>query len=111
VHFWTRRPSPQLHVMRYEDMVAGPERAFAALIRFLGQAPPPDRLARAVRFSAFATLQAQEQAHGFIEQPPESRGPFFAAGRPGLWREVLTRAQRRRLERDHASVMARFGYL
>jgi hypothetical protein len=111
VHFWTRRPSPALHVMRYEDMRADAAAAFGGLIRFLGADPPPERLARAVRFSDFAELQAQERARGFIEQPKRSEGAFFRAGRVGQWRDVLSRAQAARIERDHGAVMRRFGYL
>jgi hypothetical protein len=111
VHFWTRRPHPELHVMRYEDMVAAPRQAFGGLIRFLGGDPPEDRLERAVRFSDFAVLQAQERARGFIEQPARSSGPFFRSGQVGQWQAVLTRAQAARIERDHGEVMRRFGYL
>jgi hypothetical protein len=111
VHFWTRRPHAELHVMRYEDMVSAPLQAFGGLIRYLGQEPPEDRLARAVRFSDFAELRAQERAKGFIEQPARSSGPFFRAGEAGQWRSVLTRAQAARIERDHGAVMRRFGYL
>ena len=111
VHFWTRRPHPELHVMRYEDMIAAPLESFGGLIRFLGADPPEGRLARAVRFSDFAVLQAQEQAQGFIEQPARSSGPFFRTGQAGQWRAVLTRAQTARIERDHGEVMRRFGYL
>ena len=111
VHFWTRRPHAELHVMRYEDMVAAPISVFGGLIRFLGQEPPDERLTRAVRYSDFAELKSQEQACGFIEQPVRSSGPFFRSGTTGQWREVLTRAQVARIERDHAEVMRRFGYL
>jgi hypothetical protein len=111
VHFWTRRPHPELHVMRYEDMVAAPLAAFGSLIRFLGQEPPEDRLARAVRFSDFAELRAQEQARGFIEQPARSTGAFFREGKIGQWQAALTRAQAARIERDHGEVMTRFGYI
>lgn len=111
VHYWTRRRHPGLHVMRYEDMLAAPMVAFGGLIRYLGQEPPEARLARAVRFSEFGELRAQEQAQGFIEQPAQSSGAFFRAGRAGQWREVLSPAQAARIERDHADVMRRFGYL
>jgi hypothetical protein len=97
--------------MRYEDMVAAPLQAFGGLIRFLGGDPPEDRLARAVGFSDFAVLRAQEQERGFIEQPARSSGAFFRAGQTGQWKEVLTRAQQARIERDHGEVMRRFGYL
>lgn len=111
VHFWTRRPHPTLHVMRYEDIRAAPEAAFAGLIRFLGSEPEPARLARAVGFSDFKTLRAQEDAHGFIEQPAASREAFFRQGMAGLWRDVLSAAQAARIERDHGEIMRRFGYL
>jgi hypothetical protein len=97
--------------MRYEDMVAAPLQAFGSLIRFLGQEPPEDRLARAVAFSDFNVLRAQEDAGGFIEQPARSTGPFFRVGEAGQWQAVLTRAQAARIERDHGEVMRRFGYL
>jgi hypothetical protein len=112
VHFWTRRPSPQLHVVRYEDMVAAPEAAFGAVVRFLGQEETaPDRLARAVRFSAFDILRRQEQVTPFIEQPKVAATAFFRVGKAGQWRELLSKGQRARIERDHGAVMRRFGYL
>ena len=111
VHFWTRHPNPRLHVMRYEQMAEDPEAAFGALVRFLGPDPPPDRLRRAIAFSGFDVLQAQERAHGFIEHPPESSAPFFRAGTVGQWRAALTAAQQGRIERKHGREMRRFGYL
>jgi hypothetical protein len=111
VYFWTRNPHPLLHVMRYEDMVGAPDVAFAALVRVLGQEPPAERLARAIRFSAFAELQRQELAKGFVERPAEAEGAFFRSGTVGGWRRVLSAAQVGRIERDHGVVMRRFGYL
>ncbi|GAB0114592.1 sulfotransferase domain-containing protein [Acidisoma sp. C75] len=111
VHFWTHRPHPTLHVMRYEDLLADPHAGFGALIRFMGQEPEPERLARAVRFSDFGTLRAQEAERGFIEKPPQSRAAFFRAGEAGQWRRVLSPAQAARIEQDHATIMRRFGYL
>jgi hypothetical protein len=111
VHFWTRNPNPLLHVIRYDDMIAAPSETFAGVIRFLGEEPPADRLQRAIRFSAFDELRRQEQASGFIERPLEAVAPFFRSGRLGEWRDVLTADQRTRIERDHAAMMGRFGYL
>jgi len=111
VHFWTRRPSPQLQVLCYEDMLADPAAVFGGLVRFLGEEPAPDRLARAVAFSDFAILRAQEAAHGFVEQPAQSVDAFFRVGQAGQWRQVLSPAQSGRIERDHGAVMQRFGYL
>lgn len=111
VHFWTRSGSPQLHVLRYEDMIARPETEFGALVDFLGETAPPEKLARAIRFSGFDELSAQERTNGFVERPAVSTAPFFRAGTAGQWREGLSPAQRARIERDHTAMMQRFGYL
>jgi hypothetical protein len=110
IHFWTRRPSPHLHVLRYEDLQADPAQAFGAVLRFLGQVPEPDLLDRAVRFSAIEELRDQERERGF-EENPGAGGPFFGPGRAGSWRERLTPAQTARIEAAHGPEMRRFGYL
>jgi hypothetical protein len=111
VQSWTSNPDPRVRVVRYEAMISAPEATFGPLIRWLGQEPPPERLHRAIRFSAFDELRAQEQAKGFKERAAESTAPFFGSGQPGHWRSVLSPAQQARIERDHAAVMRRFGYL
>ena len=110
VQSWTPGPSPRLHVMRYEDMLADPLANFARLIRFLGREPPPDRLDQAIRFSAFEVLQEQEARSGFVERPAKTTA-FFRAGRAEAWREALTPRQIARIEADHGLQMRRFGYL
>ena len=97
--------------MRYESLAAAPAAAFGPLIGWLGQDPPAERLDRAIRFSAFTELRAQEDTQGFKERVPEATGRFFGSGQPGHWRDVLTRAQQARIEHDHGAVMQRFGYL
>jgi len=111
VHSWTGRPDRRIHVVQYEAMVESPEKIFGGQIRWLGQEPPPERLKRAIRFSAFDELRAQEQAKGFKERVPEATGPFFGTGQPGHWRRVLSPAQQAQIERDHGTIMRRFGYL
>ena len=110
VHFWTRRPDPRLLVLRYEDLLRDPGRAFGEVIRFLGMEPPEDRLGRAISFSTFDVLREQEQRSGFAERP-ESAAAFFRAGKSGQWRDALTPAQAARIERDHEAEMRQFGYL
>ena len=111
VHFWTRNPNPRLLTLRYEDMLQTPAAAFAGIVRFLGQEPDPDRLARAIEFSSFETLSAQERENGFAEQPAESTAAFFRAGKPGQWQTGLTQAQSSKLLHDHGAMMKKFGYL
>jgi hypothetical protein len=111
VHSWTNVPDSKVHILRYEAMVQDPAAAFRPLIRWLGQEPAPERLNRAIRFSAFDELRAQEQAKGFKERVAESTAPFFGTGQPGHWRSVLSSEQQARIERDHGTMMRRFGYL
>jgi Sulfotransferase domain len=111
VHSWTRRADPRVRVIRYEAIVASPSAAFAPVIQWLGQVPSPERLDRAIRFSTFDELRAQEAARGFKERVAEATGPFFGTGQPGHWRSVLSPAQQVRIERDHEPMMQRFGYL
>jgi hypothetical protein len=110
VQSWTKRPNPRLLILRYEELLANPTEGFGRLIRFLGAAPPADKLDRAIRFSGFDVLQAQEAATGFKERP-QSAERFFNEGRSGGWRNALSSAQAARIERDHAAQMQRWGYL
>jgi len=96
--------------IRYEDMIATPHATFAKIITFLGATPEPARLQRAIAFSAFPTLAAQERAEGYAAHAPTAATPFFREGRPGQWRTILTNAQARRIEDEHGEVMGRFGY-
>ncbi|HTH97891.1 MAG TPA: sulfotransferase domain-containing protein [Stellaceae bacterium] len=109
VHFWTRRPSPRLLVLRYEDLLAAPHEMFGGVVRFLGGVPEPELLDRAIRFSAFEELSGQERHQGFLENP--SSKPFFGQGRAGVWQDALKPSQAARIEAAHAVEMQRFGYL
>ena len=111
VHFWTRTPNPRLLILRFEDMLRMPEKSFGDVIRFLGQPPEANRLARAIEFSKFDTLSGQERRQGFVEQPSESTAAFFRAGTQGQWRTGLSPEQSARIADDHGVVMKRFGYL
>ena len=98
-----------LHLVRYEHMLADPERAFAAVLRFAGFDPDPGRLAADGGRAGFERLRAQEERVGFRERQP-SAPSFFRSGAAGDWRDALTPEQVRALVEAHG-VMARFGYL
>jgi hypothetical protein len=108
---WTRNQNAALHVMRYEDMLSDPERAFGALARHLLLNPTGRQLAEAIELSSFERLKAQEKQKGFRERPPNADQEFFREGRAGQWKEVLTAEQIDRIVRDHGEQMQRFGYL
>jgi hypothetical protein len=109
VFSWTKQPGPWLHVMRYEDMLKKPMVAFGRVTKFLGLAPPRDRIERAVKASSFESLRAQEDAQGFRERSYKAE-KFFRVGQAGQWREKLSKAQIDRVVQSHKAQMERFGY-
>jgi hypothetical protein len=101
--------APRRLLVRYEDLLAEPERHFGRVIKFLGDgAVEADRLRRAIEFSSFGTLAAQEAAEGY---QAGGQGKFFRQGQAGQWREQLTPEQALRIEAAHGEVMRNFGYL
>ena len=107
---WLDQRELPVHVVRYEDLLADPETAFGAVLRFAGLVVEPARVARAVGHARFDRLRAQEEQSGFREKPPTARF-FFRAGRAGSWRDALSPEQVRALTDAHAPLMDRFGYL
>lgn len=111
VQSWCDRSGLNLHVVRYEDLIADTSAALAAVLGFMGEPVDPVRLDHAVRNAGFADLKAQEQLGGFHEHSPWARGSFFRGGRAGAWREELPCELVRRLVDAHGDTMRRFGYL
>lgn len=107
---WQAMQRSALHVMRYEDMLLKPFRAFGSLARFLGLEPPQPRLRKAIQFSSFNTSRKQEKEKGFIEQSDKNE-QFFRVGKAGQWKTVLSNDQVKRIVSAHADVMEEYGYL
>ncbi len=110
VHSWTTAPGLTRHVIRYEDMQTQPRATFASLVNFLGLPPEHQRLKRAIRFSCFRELAAQEKEQGFVEARPDGSTRFFREGRLGAGETILTDMQRGRLSDALGDVMERHGY-
>jgi hypothetical protein len=106
---WTQQR--KFLALRFEDMVADPQATFARVISYLGNDDNPARLARAIAFSRFDVLAAQEQRDGYAAHAPGARGQFFRRGQAALWKTALSAAQIKRIETDHAEMMRRFSYL
>lgn len=110
VESWTGRPNPRLHVVRYEDMLAHPAKAFGEVSRFLRLKSSRQRLLRAVRNSSFDVMRRQEESHGFNERSAHQER-FFRRGKAGGWKDELSESQVKRICGAHGEQMKRFGYL
>jgi hypothetical protein len=104
---WVTPEGMWRHVMRYEDIAADTELAMRGLLGFLKVPVADGTLRRAIRLSSFEQLQKQEREKGFIERPAEM-AQFFAGGRSGGWREVLTPEQIGRIREEFAAALEKY---
>mgnify|MGYP002725653533 CR=1 FL=1 len=110
VNSWTAHKNNSLIVLRYEDMSAKPRQTFRRAAEFLGLDPSRARLDKAIRFSSFKVLRAQEAKAGFRERSSHSEA-FFRSGKTGQWRGILSKVQVDAVVSAHHGQMERFGYL
>ncbi|MEE8559141.1 MAG: sulfotransferase, partial [Alphaproteobacteria bacterium] len=71
----------------------------------------PERVKKAIRFSAFRELKSQEDKTGFVEARPDGKAKFFRTGKAGGWRSALSEPQVAQLIEAHREVLVEFGYL
>ena len=111
VDSWCEEPGsyPSL-ILRYEDLQGRPALSFANLVRFMGLKLDFQQLQRALDMTAFSNLKKFEKENGFKEESDYNKGEFFGHGRAGAGLEILTKAQKGRLTKDHAETMNRLGY-
>ena len=107
---WVNEPDLNVQVVRYEDMLLNPEETFSQVIKFCELDFDVERIRKAIHFSSFDTLKAQEEEHGFGEKMPTSES-FFRKGKVGSWREKLSEKDAAQIVADHGDVMKTFGYL
>lgn len=111
VNSWVKAPGLKCHVLRYEDMLAAPRKAFGELVKFLGLPDNPARLKKAIRFSSFKELSDQEKKARFVESRPDGKAAFFRQGKVGAWRDALSATQVDKIVETQGEVMQAFGYL
>ncbi|MEM9279122.1 MAG: sulfotransferase domain-containing protein [Pseudomonadota bacterium] len=110
VESWTRKPHRTILVMRYEDMLDDPLKAFGALASHLRLQATREQVEKAIELSSFEALSKQEDQLGFNEKPKEAK-KFFRSGKSGQWRDELSKDQVRRIVSAHQAQMGRFGYV
>ncbi len=110
VKSWTQVEHPGLLVLRYEDMLSKPEKAFTRVARFLGIRKTKKQIRQAIKNASFKTLQDLEKKEGFSEKPAYTE-QFFRKGKAGDWKNTLTDEQIRQVINSHREQMERFGYI
>ena len=91
-------------------MHVSPFETFEGIAKFLALEVSIDRIEKAIRFSSFDVLRAQEDQHGFRERSIHA-DKFFRAGKTGSWRDVLSSKQIAAIIDRHRAQMANFDYL
>ncbi len=95
---------------RYEDLHASTARCLRLICKHLNVPVDEAKIAKAVKYSSFERLQAEEDAGNFVEASAKAER-FFHRGEMGRWMEVLNPAQVGRIEDAHGDVMEKFGYI
>jgi len=107
---WADMEGPRILIVRYEDLIDKPAKAFGKIARMVGLDGDRARVERAIMHANFQNLSAMERRDGFIEVPIKGKR-FFRAGRANQWRDVLTREQANRIIVRHREQMTRFRYV
>jgi len=107
---WLGADSLPRMLIRYEDMIRDPHRAFNVVTQFLKFPEDEKRLNHAVECASFKNLKEQEVKDGFEEQSLHSK-TFFRAGEFGGWRERLSNQQVKKIIRANGAMMQKMGYL
>jgi hypothetical protein len=95
---WRRRSS-RAHLLRYEDLLNGPEQAVAGLVDHLGVDRSPE--ARAQMIATLAERSPNSEEYRTTESPAASTG---------RWRRDLPEQLRRTVEDSFGPALAEFGY-
>ena len=98
-------------MLRYEDMSLEPQATFKKAFDFLEIDVSEANLTQALEHAHIDKLQQQEQQFGFVEKSARQQGAFFRKGKVGDWKNTLSKAQIKRIIRDHGDTMYEYGYL
>ena len=110
VESWTHQDHSKKVVIRYEDMLDKPLKAFGQVAKLLGMGKDKNAIKRAIRFSSFSELKKQESSSGFIERSSRSKS-FFRKGRKNQWVNELSDEQVERIVERHREQMAHYHYI
>ena len=109
----TRQNNSGFVLLRYEAMLANPERELAKAAGLLRVNPTEDAIARAVRLSSAAQMRELEnrQAEAWkLTRETRKDKPFVRTARSGSWRSELPQESVQEIERAWGVLMQELGY-
>ncbi|MGA3092592.1 MAG: sulfotransferase domain-containing protein [Terriglobales bacterium] len=109
----TRRGDPRFLLVKYEALQSQPIEEMAAIARFMGIQPDPDRLAFAVEQSAADRMRELEkkQAHLWSSTKDTRQDkPFVRSAKSGGWKVELPEASLAKIEMAWGGLMRQIGY-
>jgi len=115
VNSWraTRSTRSVFLFLRYEDMLADPERELEKVAEFMNIDPTPERLARAVKFSGadhMRNLEKQQSRQWKLTKKTRQDIPFVREARSGGWKDQLSEAAVESIEQAWGATMRQLGY-
>lgn len=110
VNSWTQHKEDSILVLRYEDLLANPQRSFRKIESFLKLIKDPKRLRKAINFSSFNQSRTQETKSGFTEKY-EHTERFFNKGMKNQWKGILSPSQVELIKAQHGEMMTKYKYL
>ena len=110
VRSWLDQEVIPVLLLRYEDLLAQPERLVADLAEWLEMKVGPQSITDAIEACSFDHLATAELLDGFREAASVER-VFFRRGSASSWREELSVDLQERVVEDHGVIMRRLGYV
>jgi hypothetical protein len=99
--------------VRYEDLLADPEKELRVLAPLLGIDPTPERIERAVRLSSAGNMQSlekQQSKEWTATKDTRQDIPFVREAKAGGWRGKLSAVAVRTIEQAWGLTMKELGY-
>jgi aryl sulfotransferase len=96
--------------VRYEDLLENTFDNFRKILEFAGSNIDEEQIGKAVKFSTFDVLKAEENEQGFREKPVNAKA-FFREGKKNGWNKHLKPHHVKRIVDAFGDEMARNNYM